>query len=315
MTHVQQRFYRLAAPVQHREPRRTAPSSPTSSCRACTGWANGGLLGKGLGDGQPFWTPLVQSDLIFTAFGEEIGLTGVMALLLLYGLFVQRGLRTAMLVKDDYSKLLASGLSFMFALQVFVIVGGVTRADPAHRHHHPVPVPGRVEPGGELAARRGARAAERCRAPPGAAPDPGRGDDSGGVAPVTGMNRSIKRISLAVLVMFVVLLVNVNYLQAVEAPSLANRPLNDRTEYEQNQVQRGNIVTADGVTIATSKPSTRPVQVAAGLPGGPCTRRSPATTPSSRRRRRPTTRPASSARRTPCSPAPARSSRSATSST
>jgi cell division protein FtsW (lipid II flippase) len=94
------------------------------------GMGNGGLLGKGLGNGQPFWTPLVQSDLIFTAFGEEIGLAGVMALLLLYGLFVQRGLRTAMLVKDEYSKLLASGLSFMFALQVFVIVGGVTRLIP-----------------------------------------------------------------------------------------------------------------------------------------------------------------------------------------
>jgi len=94
------------------------------------GMANGGLLGKGLGAGQPFWTPLVQSDLVFTAFGEELGLTGVMAILLLYGLFVQRGLRTALLVKDDYSKLLASGLSFMFALQVFVIVGGVTRLIP-----------------------------------------------------------------------------------------------------------------------------------------------------------------------------------------
>jgi cell division protein FtsW (lipid II flippase) len=94
------------------------------------GMANGGLLGKGLGGGQPFWTPLVQSDEIFTAFGEELGLTGVMALLLLYGLFVQRGLRTAMLAKDDYSKLLATGLSFMFALQVFVIVGGVTNLIP-----------------------------------------------------------------------------------------------------------------------------------------------------------------------------------------
>ena len=49
-----------------------------------------------------------------------------MALLLLYGLFVQRGLRTAMLVKDEFSKLLVTGLSFMFALQVFVIVGGTT---------------------------------------------------------------------------------------------------------------------------------------------------------------------------------------------
>jgi len=72
---------------------------------------------------------------------------------------------------------------------------------------------------------------------------------------VTGMNRSIKRIAVAVLVMFVVLLVNVNYLQAVEAPSLASRPLNDRAEYNQNRVQRGNIVTADGVTVATTKAS------------------------------------------------------------
>ena len=100
------------------------------SAQGLYGMGNGGLLGKGLGNGQPFWTPLVQSDEIFTAFGEELGLTGVMAMLLLYGLFVQRGLRTAMLVKDDYSKLLASGLSFMFALQVFVIVGGVTDLIP-----------------------------------------------------------------------------------------------------------------------------------------------------------------------------------------
>jgi cell division protein FtsW (lipid II flippase) len=94
------------------------------------GMANGGLLGRGLGGGQPYWTPLVQSDFIFTAFGEEIGLAGVMALLLIYGLIVQRGLRTAVMVKDPFSKLLAGGLSFMLALQVFVIVGGVTRLIP-----------------------------------------------------------------------------------------------------------------------------------------------------------------------------------------
>jgi cell division protein FtsW (lipid II flippase) len=94
------------------------------------GMASGGLLGKGLGAGQPYLTPLVQSDLVISAFGEEIGLAGLMAILLLYGLIVQRGLRTAMSVKDPFSKLLAGGLSFMFALQVFVIVGGVTRLIP-----------------------------------------------------------------------------------------------------------------------------------------------------------------------------------------
>jgi cell division protein FtsW (lipid II flippase) len=94
------------------------------------GMANGGLLGRGLGGGLPWVTPLVQSDLIFTAFGEELGLAGAMALLLIYGLIVQRGLRTALMIKDPYSKLLAGGLSFMLALQVFVIVGGVTRLIP-----------------------------------------------------------------------------------------------------------------------------------------------------------------------------------------
>ena len=94
------------------------------------GMASGGLLGRGLGGGQPYITPLVQSDLVISAFGEELGLAGVMAILLIYGLIVQRGLRAAMSVKDPYSKLLAGGLSFMLALQVFVIVGGVTRLIP-----------------------------------------------------------------------------------------------------------------------------------------------------------------------------------------
>jgi cell division protein FtsW (lipid II flippase) len=94
------------------------------------GMASGGLLGKGLGGGQPYITPLVQSDFVVSAFGEELGLAGLMAILLIYGLLVQRGLRTAMSVKDSYSKLLAGGLSFMLALQVFVIVGGVTRLIP-----------------------------------------------------------------------------------------------------------------------------------------------------------------------------------------
>jgi cell division protein FtsW (lipid II flippase) len=131
VSHVHQRFTAWLSPFSYAnlvDPHGTQPSYQL--VQGLYGMGNGGLLGKGLGAGQPYWTPLVQSDFIFTAFGEEIGLTGVMALLLLYGLFVQRGLRTAMLVKDDYSKLLASGLSFMFALQIFVIVGGVTRLIP-----------------------------------------------------------------------------------------------------------------------------------------------------------------------------------------
>jgi cell division protein FtsW (lipid II flippase) len=94
------------------------------------GMASGGILGKGLGAGQPYLTPLVQSDLVVTAFGEELGMTGLMAILLVYGLIVQRGLATSIAVKDPFSKILAGGLAFMLALQVFVIVGGVTRLIP-----------------------------------------------------------------------------------------------------------------------------------------------------------------------------------------
>ena len=106
-------------------------AQPTSQLvQGMEGMGSGGVLGTGLGSGHPYITPLVQSDFIFTAFGEELGLAGVMALLLIYGLIVQRGLRTAIAVKDPFSKLLAGGLSFMLALQVFVIVGGVSRLIP-----------------------------------------------------------------------------------------------------------------------------------------------------------------------------------------
>jgi cell division protein FtsW (lipid II flippase) len=131
VSHVEQRFSSWLHPFSYANLISQANHQPSYQLvQGLYGMGSGGLLGKGLGGGQPYWTPLVQSDSIFTAFGEELGLAGVMALLLLYGLFVQRGLRIALLVKDDYSKLLVTGLSFMFALQVFVIVGGVTRLIP-----------------------------------------------------------------------------------------------------------------------------------------------------------------------------------------
>jgi cell division protein FtsW (lipid II flippase) len=92
--------------------------------------ANGGILGTGLGQGHPDEIPLAFSDFIFPATGEELGLTGLMALLMIYALLVQRGLRTAIAARDPFSKLLAGGLSFILAWQVFIIVGGVTNLIP-----------------------------------------------------------------------------------------------------------------------------------------------------------------------------------------
>ena len=109
---------------------RVACASSYQLVQGLYGLGFGGVLGRGLGQGQPYWTPLVQSDFIVTAFGEELGITGLMALLLIYGLIVQRGLQAAVAVRDPFSKLLAGGLAFVLALQVFVIVGGVTRLIP-----------------------------------------------------------------------------------------------------------------------------------------------------------------------------------------
>jgi peptidoglycan glycosyltransferase len=83
------------------------------------------------------------------------------------------------------------------------------------------------------------------------------------------LNRPIKRVSIAVLILFLILLVNVNYLQAVEAPSLANGQLNDRTEYNQSQVRRGSIVTKDGVTIAGTKAVNGAFKYQRTYPDGP----------------------------------------------
>ena len=94
------------------------------------GMASGGMLGTGIGQGRPELVPLVSSDFIVAAIGEELGLAGLMAVLLVYAVVVERGLRTALAARDAFGKLLAVGLAFSLALQVFVVVGGVTRLLP-----------------------------------------------------------------------------------------------------------------------------------------------------------------------------------------
>ena len=94
------------------------------------GLSSGGLFGTGLGQGMPGLTPLGNSDFIYDSLGEELGLVGVLAILMLYLCMVVFGILTALRCKDGFGKLLAAGLMFSMAFQVFTVVGGNTLLIP-----------------------------------------------------------------------------------------------------------------------------------------------------------------------------------------
>lgn len=92
--------------------------------------ASGGVFGVGFGYGSPTLIPEVQTDYIFSAIGEELGLLGALAVIALYLLFVLRGFTIAMRARDGYIQLLAAGLSSIIGIQTVIILGGVTRVIP-----------------------------------------------------------------------------------------------------------------------------------------------------------------------------------------
>ena len=128
ISHVQARVDIWLHPLHYYQ----ATSGPVSDqlVESMFGMAWGGLLGRGFGNGDPWRISYANSDFIMGAIGEELGLTAVIAIIVCYGLLVERGLRTAIICRDDFGKLLCVGLAATFAIQVFVVVGGVTGLIP-----------------------------------------------------------------------------------------------------------------------------------------------------------------------------------------
>ncbi|KOV91883.1 MULTISPECIES: FtsW/RodA/SpoVE family cell cycle protein [unclassified Streptomyces] len=125
--HVKSRVQSWLDPMrEYTLSRQGQPGHSEQLQQALWAFGSGGTLGSGWGQGH---SDLIRfaanSDFILATFGEELGLAGIMAILLIYGLIVERGVRTALAARDPFGKLLAVGLSGAFALQIFVVAGGV----------------------------------------------------------------------------------------------------------------------------------------------------------------------------------------------
>ena len=94
------------------------------------GLASGGLFGSGLGEGRPDLVFAANSDMIVASFGEELGLVGLTAILLIFLVLITRIMRIGLSARDAFGKLLAAGLGCAMAIQIFVVVGGVLRVIP-----------------------------------------------------------------------------------------------------------------------------------------------------------------------------------------
>ena len=128
-SHVQQRIDGWLGALTAEEYNKT-PGGSYQLVQGMFGMSDGGLVGNGLGEGRPHVVPYANSDFIFASLGEELGMIGLFAILLLYVLLFERGMKIATAAKDGFGTLFAAGISFTIALQCFIVIGGVTRLIP-----------------------------------------------------------------------------------------------------------------------------------------------------------------------------------------
>ena len=255
---------------------------------------HGGFGGTGLGRGTVAnlngkqIIPDLNTDFIYSALAQELGLIGAAALLLVYMIFVLRGMRIALLAQDGFSKLLAAGLTFGFALQTFIIVGGILRLIPLTGITLPF-----VSYGGSSVVANFVLLAGLLLVS-----NRANREDA-------ALNKQVSHIGIAALVLLSALIVGTTYWQTWANAGLANRQDNDIRLVAQFTIKRGKIYASDGRTLLATNvtkevPGRRSTSVAI-RPG-----RSSPTSSGTRPRR--ATGPAWSSRTTTISPVRTRTS-------
>ena len=236
--------------------------------------ADGGLTGVGIGKGMADIIPVVASDMIFAAIGEEMGLLGGSAVLLLFMLFAVRGLTTAARAKSDLAAFSAAGLTAAISFQAFTIVGGVTKLIPLTG----VTLPFMSQGGSSLLAsfvivglllRAGDEATGRSTEIANTSTDLAtagyrttvRGShmrrpaldtpESGLLGRVALANRLTRTVFLFT-ALFAVLIGNITYIQVIKASEYQDMPSNNHTINKARYIKRGSVITADGLTLAES---------------------------------------------------------------
>jgi len=213
--------------------------------------AAGGVSGVGLGMGLPTRIPFVSTDFIFSAIGEELGLLGGAAIVLCFLVFAIRGLATASRAKTDMAAFTAVGLVAAIVFQAFVIVGGVSRLIPLTGVTLPF-----ISYGGSslLSSFIALALLLRCG-------DEGTGIESEmqmtstdlGVLGRLALGKRLTRVTITLSLLLSALIVNLTWIQVVDAQSLRNNPVNTRNLAAEQRQDRGAILTRDGVVLAESQ--------------------------------------------------------------
>ncbi len=261
--------------------------------------ADGGMVGVGIGRGMSTLIPVVESDFIFSAIGEEMGLLGASAVLLLFMLFAVRGLTVAARAKSDLTAFIASGLTASISFQAFLIVGGVTRlipltgvtlpfmsqggssllssfiivallmraGDEATGRNVELAGTGTGEQVAVVPASGRSKAGTRFFGAAGRAEAPAAGGHArpasrvrrrlldtpeSGVLGRVALAKRLTREEFLFTGLFAVLIGNLTYIQVIRARDYQEMSSNNHTILKSRYIQRGSIITSDGVTLAES---------------------------------------------------------------